>query len=501
MRRRLLLLLPAIWLIALLGAPAIAYLGGTRQPLLENREKSPFPPINRSSVQSPEVFKRIDLAILDRLPLRGEAVELKARIALRWFGVSPSPEVVAGRGGWLYMWRDFRPCQPEDLAAGQDPADAVEVIARTTGASGRRVGVLVAGSKTATQPEHLRTDADRQLARCVAQREEHVHERLRRTPGGLDITAELRRELAAGRDVFMQKDSHWRGNAQLIFTRAMLEAAKPGLAAEVGLEQVTRPTAGEFDLTRLIGLPITKRDRYPPIARRPAQYPDAKPGETLLIGDSQMRLAMTDQLEGRPPISEAALPGALYCERSQFNTGVCNAQLAAARTVLLEWVARDMQDLTTACKAFPASLLPGIRERVPARPVRLIGPADATPLPARLPLSPATTSVRLSPVDGNVAEELRLLVIPVERLGTPQPSGPATVTVAQRSTNGQPPVPCETATAGAGEAVILPLTAARDASTVILDLTAPPGTVLGRPRAYTLDDAAVQRGMRAALRR
>jgi hypothetical protein len=500
-RRRLLLLLPAIWLIALLSAPAIAYVTGTRQPLLENRNKEPFPPINRSSVRSPEVFAKLDRALLDRLPLRGDALRLRASIALRWFGVSPSPEVVPGRGGWLYMWRDFRPCQPGDLAAGQDPADAAEVIARTAGASGRRIGVLVAGSKTATQPEHLRTDADRALARCVAKREEHVHARLRQTPGGIDITRDLQRELAAGRDVFMKRDSHWQGNAQLIFTRAMLEAAQPGLAQEVDLRQVTQPRAGEADLTRLIGLPVYKRDRYPPIARRPKAYPQARPGETILIGDSQMRLAMTDQLEGRPPISGAALPGPLYCERSKFNTGVCDGQLAASRIVLLEWVARDMQDLTTACKSFPAALLPGIRERLPARAVGLVGATGEGRLPRRLRVGPSATSVRFAPADGGVADALRLLVIPVERLGTAQPGGPDAVTVVQRTTDGRAPVPCETATTGAGGAVILPLTAGRDAAKIVLDLTAPPGTVLGTPQAFVLDDAAVERGMRAALRR
>lgn len=500
-RRRVLLLLPAVWLIVLLAAPAIAYVAGSRQPLLENRNKEPFPPINRSSVRSPEMFKKIDRALLDRLPLRGDALRLKASIALRWFGVSPSLEVVAGRGGWLYMWRDFRPCLPENLGPGQDPADAAELVARTIGASGRRAAVLVAGSKTATHPEHLRNDADRALARCLARREAHVHERLRNTPGGVDISRELQRELDAGRDVFMQRDSHWEGNAQLIFTRAMLDAAKPGLANEVGLEQVKMPRPGEADLTRMVGLPVTKRDRYPPIVRRPVAYPNAKPAETVLIGDSQMRLAMTDTLENRPPISEAALPGPFYCDRSIFNTGACNAQLAASRIVLFEWVARDMQDITSACKQVPAALLPDLRRRLAPRRVRLVDAANARPFGPRVTVGPSVTSVRFAPADGAVARDLRLMVVPVERLGAPQPGAPDAVTVVQRNTDGRPPVPCETATTGAGGAVILPLTAGRDAATIALDLTAPPGTVLGTPQSFTLDDATVRRGMRDGLRR
>lgn len=502
MRRRLLLLLPALWLIALLGAPAIAYVTGTRQPLLENRSKEAFPPINRSSVQSPEVFKRIDRAVLDRLPLRGDAVRLRSSIALRWFGVSPSAEVIAGRGGWLYMWRDFRPCQPDDLASEQDPADAAELIARVAGASGRRTGVLVAGSKTATQPEHLRSDADRELARCVAKREERVHARLRATPGGLDITAELQRELAAGRDVFMQKDSHWEGNAQFFFTRAMLEAAQPGLSQEVGLRQVTRPRIGEADLTRMIGMPVIKRDRLPPIVTRPKQYPQAKPGETLLIGDSQMRLAMTDQLEDRPPITDAALPGPKYCERSMFNTGSCNADLAASRIMLFEWVARDMQDMTAACTLVATALVPDLRRRLEGRPVGLVGAADGRRLPSRLTIGGnAPTTLRFTPADGGTAKALRLLVLPIERVGTPQPGAPAEVKATQRPADGRPPAACATPAAQAGGALVLPVPAGRDATKMGLELDAPAGTVLGTPEVLTLDDATVERGMQSALRR
>ena len=499
MRRRLLTLLPAIWLVALLSAPALAYVVGNRQPLLENRAKEPFPPINRSSVRSPEVFAKIDRAVLDRLPLRGDALNLKATVALRWFGVSPSLEVVAGSGGWLYMSRDFRPCQPNEDVADQ-VAEAAEIVARTSGASGRRVGVLVAGSKTAAQPEHLRIEPDRVLARCLAKREEIVHARLRSTPGGLDITPGIRQELAAGRDVFLKRDSHWEGNAQLQFVRALLDAAEPGLSTKVGLEQVKKPIRREADLTNMIGMPADQ-DTRPPIARRPVQYPQARPNETLLIGDSQMRLAMTDALEGRPPISNAALPGASYCERTQFNAGACDGQLAASRIVLLEWVARDMRELLDACTHFPSVLLPDLRKRLAAKPAGLVDVASGRRLGKRVTLGSAPSAVRFAPADGDVANSLRLMVVPVERVGPPQPGGPEFVTAAQQPADGLPVASCGTPAAGAGSSIVLPVPAGRDASKLGLELTAPPGTVLGQPQSFVLDDAAVERGMQAALKR
>ena len=50
-RRRLLLLLPAIWIVALLVLPAVLWLGGSRQPLLESGASvrpTPTPPTHQA---------------------------------------------------------------------------------------------------------------------------------------------------------------------------------------------------------------------------------------------------------------------------------------------------------------------------------------------------------------------------------------------------------------------------------------------------------------------
>jgi hypothetical protein len=73
------------------------------------------------------------------------------------------------------------------------------------------------------------------------------------------------------------------------------------------------------------------------------------------------------------------------------------------------------------------------------------------------------------------------------------------VTIAKRTTDGRPTVGCGNAAAGAEGSVILPVPAGRDASTLELELNAPPGTVLGTPQWFLLDDAAVERGMQDAL--
>ncbi len=100
-RRRLLLLLPAIWLLALLALPALLWLGGERQPLLESRAKEAFPPLNRHTFADPAAIRRLDTALLDRLPGRGRALDLHARIALDLFHDSPSPDVSIGKQEWL----------------------------------------------------------------------------------------------------------------------------------------------------------------------------------------------------------------------------------------------------------------------------------------------------------------------------------------------------------------------------------------------------------------
>lgn len=90
---------------------------------------------------------------------------------------------------------------------------------------------------------------------------------------------------------------------------------------------------------------------------------------------------------------------------------------------------------------------------------------------------------------------MRLVRIPVRQLGQPTDGGSAGVTLTQKPING-PAAPCATPEQTVeGGALFLPLPADRRASDFVLELSAPPGTRIGRPEeiAFGVNQAAAAR--------
>ena len=226
-------------LILLLVLPGIAWVFGARQPLLENRERTPYPDLNRGTLRVEATFQQIDRAYLERLPLRKAALDATARLNIDVFRDSPNPEVAIGGDGWLFFVPQLQACNDQPPLA--DPADAAETLARALLASGRSAMVTIPGGKLTVQPERA-PKIDETIEQCVRGLERRIGERLHATPGGYDLYRDLQRARARGEDVFLRGDTHWSIAGRERFARAGSRRCGPGSPTTSGCVAAPRST-------------------------------------------------------------------------------------------------------------------------------------------------------------------------------------------------------------------------------------------------------------------
>lgn len=480
------------WFLGLLCLPAVAWLLGVRQPDVENRAKAAFPELNRSSLQAKETFAALDAAILDRLPGRDRAITLRNRIAVDLFRDSPNPDIAIGDDGWLYFVPGLQTCVPGQQPAA-DPADAAEIVARTLLASGRRAAVIEPADKLLTHPQDA-PEIDAARARCAKHDQDAVEARLRASPGGVEIDSALRRMEAADDPVFLKSDSHWNWRGRLVFLRRILNAIRPGLAEEAGLH-VGAAIRQPGDLGTLLGIPRDDDDRAVGVRRTPRHPLPA--GDLVIVGDSQVErslLASAGVGDGSASILDTVLPGQRYCTWPELQQSACDDLIRKAGTVVVESVGRNLLQFEQLCPRLVALSIEDMRGR-PGSWERVDGGSQAPDAPLALPAG-GDVRVRAVPADGDVSATPRLLLFPLRTL-PPAPAGepPAKVAFVQQPQAG-PPAPCAwTEQAAVGQSLALPVPAGRRASDLVVQLSAPAGTVLGRPEVVVLD------GRRAVARR
>lgn len=462
-------LLPIVWLMALLVLPVTAYVVGVRQPLLENRDKTPFPDLNRGTLRKEHTYQQIDAALRERLPLRGDAVGLRGRIAIDLFGDSPTADVVLGKDRWLYYRPELRICEPDGTPAAP-PEDAVEILTRTIAASGRKPVVLVAGSKIVTHRAHLKGFDAAALA-CVSAAEARVQQRLAETPGGLTIQPELDALEARGTATFLRSDTHWNARGRQVFAETVLDAIEPGLAAQARLRPLEH-TDRRGDLGVFIGQERIDRDPMLTVTGTPTTT--FAPGQVAFVGDSQLGAALMTAGADGATVLERVFPGQPFCHWNQGATDGCVEPMLGARTVVLEIVARDLAVLVDACRLPTAALSATVR----GRPARW---ADDAPAAGR-PLSPTPSAVRIAVADDRT-DVPRLIRIPVSAL----PEDPAAPAAAVTVDPGGARACATLSSSDPAGALVVPVPTGERVADVELRLAGPQGAAVGRPEVLTLD--------------
>jgi alginate O-acetyltransferase complex protein AlgJ len=191
----------------------------------------------------------------DRFAFRGGLVRGQAAIRYRWLGVSPQPEVIRGRDGWLFYadngglddYLRTMPFSDDDLRLW---ASTLQHTQDALAARGIAYVFVVAPDKHVIYPEHMPTSlqpasgpsrADQLLAHLAATTSVQ--------------TVDLRPVLAAAKAtdrIYHRTDSHWNDVGALVATHAILERLQ-AIAPDV--EWLAPPP-------RLDGL--TRRERVTP---------------------------------------------------------------------------------------------------------------------------------------------------------------------------------------------------------------------------------------------
>jgi hypothetical protein len=473
---------PIAWLLVLLAIPAISLLLGVRQPLMDNRPKTPWPSMHPANLLKGKTYKKLDAAWLERIPTRKQAVQAHAQLSVGVFGESPNPSVAVGRDGWLYYKLALQPCR--DVKPTVDPGDAAEVAARTIIASGRRALIVEPADKMFIHPSKA-PRYPRAVTRCVTALQRKATTRLTKIPGGVDFDASLLRMEAAGHPTFLPHDSHWNYRGRLAYARLMLDFISPGLSRATGL-QLGPSYDHHSDLYRQLGLPTTDRDRSV-ILQRASPRP-VPTGPTLIIGDSQtLDTFKVPPTPGAPPMITQLPKGTVVCPNvEEFLPGTCDEALRRASAIAVESVGRNLLAFEAACSRL-VTLIAQVMKGVEGHYALLDGAASQSD--DRITFGPdGKAALRIVPTGGDVTREMRLIGIPVEAL---PPGG--TINMAQRPVKGAP-TPCSTSSATYADVfLILPLPAGRPASDIVLALDAPSGTTLGPPQEVTLTDPRAQR--------
>jgi hypothetical protein len=475
-------LLPIAWLLALLLLPAVGLALGARQPLLDNRPKTPFPSVTPATLRDGATFKQFDAAFFERLPPRARAVRAHTQIALDVFHDSPNPDVAIGSGGYYYYVPTLQTCTTKP--PGDDPADAAEILARTFVAFGRKALVLEPAGKALIHPQDAPSKGSA-TQKCAQRLQARVERRLAATPGGAEIDSALRKLEAQGKQTFLKHDTHWNWRGRLLYARTVLDFLRPGLAGAVGLhagDTFRRPG----DEAAMLGLDTTEPDR-PVIAQRTPD-PPVTPGSAVIVGDSQNERTFLEPTgkPGSAPLLNTVLPGVRTCNYTDVLGGACDAAIAGASHVVYESVGRNLADFDSFCWR-PVVLLAEAMTGPAGSYQRVDG---GTPVEGRSVTVGASGSVRFRvvPASADTAAHPRLMKMVVRNL----PAG-ATATVAQEPQEG-PPAPCATPQQGSsGTSLVLPIPAGRRAADLLLQVTAPAGTVLSAPREIPLDGRRAQR--------
>jgi len=244
MRRTLSLLLSGVF-VTLISVPLILFAFGARGAPVQNRAPTERPPLTLDTLFDTESMTRLGDYLRESMPLLADLVAFDARIDRR-LRDSPNPDVVLGRGSWLFF-EDTRSQVCVDADLGAYVAENLDRAQRLVQATGRRLVVAVAPDKASIYPERLTDDFP--CSQLTAQTLSRISTSAGLVSGWDELRAAKGDEL-----LYFETDTHWTSAGAAIFSELLIDRLSPGVwqedfIAEQGRRQ--EPT----DLTIMIGDP------------------------------------------------------------------------------------------------------------------------------------------------------------------------------------------------------------------------------------------------------
>lgn len=290
----------SIGFVVALVVPGIALAAGVRPIDLEGRPLASLPPLDPGSLSEPSTYAAIDRWLADRFPGRNAAVGAHAAIDYGVLGGSTTPDVIVGKGGWLFTRTELEPTctfTPEQALTALDRA-AADLAAHHID-----VWLIVPPDKHAIYPEQVVPDSGLGKA-CSDANRAAMQDGMRARPAdAIELWSRIEAAHAADPSVplYFRQDTHWTPLGAMIATKALVEAMSPGT-----WDDAQMPLDGfanyDTDLSRLMGLPA--KERVPRI--------DVRPGvevERTTIPTSVHLINAKDIPEYRVPASAAAVEG------------------------------------------------------------------------------------------------------------------------------------------------------------------------------------------------
>ena len=320
---------------------------------------------NRRFAEAPELaqgwgaFEQGTRYLIDRMPLRAEAVRANTRIWTDVFGTVPryadgagqeealafgqegeataqppatAAQVLSGKDGWLFL-------TGEQQNACMPPLSIDEALVRwarlvsVVRQSGRRAVVLVAPDKASVYPEYLPDDfALEDCARAAKARMWRLLEQLGRPRGVVPIRDRLlRAKRRSAEPVYLRKDSHWNQIGSLELVDEVLERFGGGVRVAQADVRASE-TSYTGDLTTLLGAPESDVRPERTVARTPGAPRVA--ARALMVGDSYGEIVLP-QL--RPYFARLRSAGWVGSPPQQLAD-----EIARAEVVIFETVERDI---------------------------------------------------------------------------------------------------------------------------------------------------------------
>jgi len=239
--------------VVVLAAPALLLAAGVRPVNIENREPAPLPGLRLRALADPRFYAAIDRFLADNLPLKTVATEAHAELDHQVLGGTTNPDVVRGKGDWLFLRGEMQP--PCDFTAVQVLAGVDRAAAGLSG-SGRQFRYVIAPDKHTIYPEQVAAGSPFGTPCSDLQRPTMRAGMAARPRSTVDLWTPTLAARAAQPAVphYYVQDSHWSLIGAVPAIKALVESLAPGTWSD-GEVRVEGTQLHTSDLSKLIGLP------------------------------------------------------------------------------------------------------------------------------------------------------------------------------------------------------------------------------------------------------
>ncbi len=237
--------------------PGALFAIGRRPALIDNRQLLEPPPVTASRLFDTSFYAALDAYLADNVPLRATAVRLRSTIDAGILGGNGDPDVIRGKGGWLFSRTELAP----DCRVTADQAGAAfGRLAAAFEAAGQDFHVVIIPDKHAIYPDHLDT-GNGLPAPCTDERRDAMRAWIAQHP---DVAIDGWEPLLAARaaesgrpGLYYAQDTHWTPTGAVPVIERLVKALDPSIWEQRDVVQSGR-LARRVDLARELGLPRTE---------------------------------------------------------------------------------------------------------------------------------------------------------------------------------------------------------------------------------------------------